>query len=411
MKKLLRVSCLFWGISLALCACASAPQENPSSSDSGDMPQSVSPPSQPNTPPSSPPSEQPLEIGADRVPVSDTAARLDLRYFEEKNLTLDSVYACKDGNVLFFFSPVSPDGTLKENIQVYSYRTKSGTFSFEHFDAGPIGFYPSAVYEDGTVSVVTLNSETYDYKSIVFIHPDTLEREAVPVSWDGSVMNVSISPDKKLVAVTTYDGLSVCKLTGEQLYALPRRAGSSPDGENDMLPYGGAWAPDGSALAVRYIGWEHVYYPALLHTGGWSLTEYPQLADAILSYLPNGKTVYSTWYSFLPCGLLSSSGEPAPFTFQDPRLSSEEPADFAFSSDGELAAATLPNRDGTCAVVAAWTGSGETAAELTLTLGEGDTRFFEQAAFAPDTHLLLLVTSTTDRDDRQVYIVDIPSKP
>ena len=78
--------------------------------------------------------------------------------------------------------------------------------------------YPDRVYDDGTVSVVTLDSESYEYREILFIDPQSMTVESIPAPDSTDIVSLSISPDKRYVALTTLQDLRVTSLDFSTTY-------------------------------------------------------------------------------------------------------------------------------------------------------------------------------------------------
>jgi len=345
-----------------------------------------------------PPEEPPVENDpVPEPPVSAADWIVDTTLLTERSQTIDRVFPATDDLLLVFTSTLS-DGYVSEQINLYTYSLSDRAFTGDWVSLGIVGQYPHTVYADGTVMVLTRNTETYEYESMLFIDPHalTFERHALTALED--LRSIHISPDKRLAAVSTGQGLRITDLSFEAVLAhCPGYVPEGGDPELDyILPVATGWLQDGSAVVGKLLSWEWVHHPFLLAADG-QMT----LLDAHmgLTALPYGDDLLlCDSFTMIPHGLIGpdGSGRPA-LELQDLPRDDGSAYLSALSCDGgnELLGLAIATPDGQDACRADFYHRGRLLTRLTLPQNGAFPVTFDSITFTPDGHKAILMTGAT----------------
>ena len=333
-------------------------------------------------------------------PVDPSGYIIDDTLLKEHSQAIEQIWPASEDRLLVFTSTLS-GGYISEQISLYIYDPENHTFTGDHISLGPVGQYPHAIFDDGTVMVLTRNTETYEYENMIFIDPYALTFEKHSLSGIADLRTVHVSPDKRYAALSTQQGVQITDLTMQNIVAVyPGYVPEGGDPDLDyILPIVTDWLPDGRGVVGKVLGWEWVYHPFLLAVDG-TVT----LLDTY-----EGK-------SALPWGdglLICDSMTQAPEGFCAADGSNYQPLAFDASmlEDGSAYISALrAHVDGDLLVVATAMPFDETVSRVdlfrdgdflrTLSIPQTGTTpiTFDSAAFTPDgTKLLLMTGATVDR--------------
>lgn len=252
--------------------------------------------------------DDPPPKGSSPASVDGSVMKIDLSYLDEKGLTVENIFAASDDTILIFASAIN-DGIVSERASLFTYSVSKDAFTGASMPIGIIGQYPSTVFNDGTIMVMTLNTENYGAEKLLFIDPVTLDYDEYDISILGdSVRSVMVSPDRRLAAVSNATELYITDMNFETVYAVME--GYTPEGgDPDLdfrLPTAYGWLPDGSGVVGGLLGWEWVNNPIILRPDGSSsdLTDFEYLSAA-----PYGSDllIYD-YFSLAPQGVSSPDG-------------------------------------------------------------------------------------------------------
>ncbi len=253
--------------------------------------------------------EDPPPKGSTPVSGDGSVMKIDLSYLNKKGMTVDSVFAASADTILVFASSIS-DGIVSERASLFTYSVSRDAFTGSSMPIGIIGQYPTTVFNDGTVMVMTLNTENYSAEKLLFIDPLTLDYDEYDISVPGGdVRSVMVSPDRQLAAVSNSTELYITDIHFETVYSVME--GYTPEGgdpELDFcLPTAYGWLPDGSGVVGGLLGWEWVNNPIILRPDGSSssLTDYEYLSATPYG---DGLLIYD-YFSLVPHGVSSADGK------------------------------------------------------------------------------------------------------
>ena len=391
---------------LALASCSREQDEpvgpdNPEPTPDEPVPDETLPDPDPEPVPDPQPEPEPEpqdEITGENTTIAEGIWKIDTSYFVKNDMTVDSAYVAGDDRVLLFVSALNPDGTVSESTSVYFFSLTTGDFVQEWLDIGVVGVYPDRVYDDGTVSVVTLDSESYEYREILFIDPQSMTVESIPAPDSTDIVSLSISPDKRYVALTTLQDLRVTSLDFSTTYlSIPYE--TTDDGQQ-LVPSPTDWSADSRFLSYKMAAWESIVYPAIANIETGEIQTLDTLSGNEVRFVGN-ELFYSSWFPYLPCGFCSLDGSNAVET----PLSSIVPdptqlCQFSLSPDGAHLAIALQSADGGQAMVLD-ARTGEVLSSLSVP-GQS----FNEATFTPDGRTAVFSTASTLDQPKQVYVLD-----
>ncbi len=343
------------------------------------------------------PSRPDPEITAQNTVVAEGVWKIDTSYFSDHNMTVDSIFVAGSDRVLFFVSPLNADGTVSENSSVYFFSLETGDFLQQWIDVGVIGVYPDRVYDDGTVSVVTLDSESYEYRDILFIDPQAVTASSVPAPSDAGIVSLSLSPDKRYAALSTMQGLRVTGPDYSAVY-LEIPNGTTEDGD-ELLPSPTDWSRDSRLLSFKMAAWESIHAPFIADVAEGEVRPLELLGSNEVRFVDR-QLFYSGWYPYLPCGFCTADGQDA---VETPLSAIGDPSalcQFTLSPNGAHLAVALQNADGCDALI--------------FDARTGETRFsfplsglvFNEACFTADERTAVFATAPTLEHPKQVYVLD-----
>ncbi len=334
---------------------------------------------------------------------------IDDTLLQEHSQTIEQIWPASNDCLLVFTSTLS-GGYGSEQISLYIYDLQACAFTGDHISLGLVGQYPHTIFDDGTVMVLTRNTETYEYENMVFIDPYALTFEKHSLSAVEDLRSVHVSPDKRYAALSTQQGVHITDLTMENILAVyPGYVPEGGDPDLDyILPTVTGWMPDGSGVTGKLLGWEWAYHPFLLSTEG--------IVTPLETY--DGKTV-------LPWGndlLICDSETHAPEGRCAIDGSAYQPLDIDTAALLEYTAylsALRTDTAGRLLVMATVTPGSDAAgrAELyrdgtllhTITLPSAGPipTSFDAAAFTPDGTTLLLMTGATVDQPCTIRVISI----
>ncbi len=384
-----------------LCACSpQQPAPDPKPEPSEPSSEDPLPQPQPQPTPEDDPLPQPApddEITGENTSVAEGIWKIDTSYFTENRLVLDSFFVAGNDRVLLFVSPLNDDGTVSESSAVYFFSLSTGHFLSEHLDLGVISMYPDRVYDDGTVSVVTMDSESYQFRDIVFIDPQAISMSSVPVPSDSDIISLSVSPDKQHVAVTTLQGLNITSLDFSSVsLQIPNEQTSDGD---ELCPSPSDWSADSRQLSFKTAMWESILFPSIADVQSGAVTELDMLSGSEV-YFAGGDLFYSSWFPYLPCGFCAQDGSGA---VQTPLSCVPEPTQLCvFSpSPARTHLALAIQTESGCSAMVADARSGEVLSSLSLPDAS-----FHEAFFTSDERTAVFSTASTLESPKELYVMD-----
>ncbi len=337
------------------------------------------------------------KIGGENPVIAEGIWQINTSYFTQNNMTVDSIFVAGDDRVLFFVSSLNADGTVMESSSVYFFSLSTGRFLQQWIDIGIIGVYPDRVYDDGTVSVVTLDSESYEYREILFIDPQAMTASAIPAPADGDIVSLMLSPDKRYAALSTPQGLRVTGLDFSTTYLqIPSETTSAGE---ELLPSPTDWSADSRLLSFKMAAWESIRTPAVADIATGEIRALDALEGNEARFVGQ-QLFYSGWYPYLPCGFCTLDGLSPSETPLTPVGDPNDICHFSLSAGGTRLAVALQNPDGCDALVF----DSHTGALLSSLPVRGQT--FDEAWFTSDERTAVFGTASTLEQPKQIYVLD-----
>lgn len=344
--------------------------------------------------------------------------KIDDSQLTKNNLSVQQIFVCDDDTVLFFVSPVNPDGTVSESIIIYSYSFKLGGFRAATYYAGIVNLFPEYVFDDGSVALVTLDSESYEFDSLIFLDTVTLSAQKHPLPSD-DFYNLHISPDKRYAAISTYDYLLIADLSySDEYLRLERRAvpmddlyGEEEPWQDELVCSATGWSAGSDVLFFKTMGWGDAYSPGLVRAGTWEVVYIDELSGSIMVPM-GGRAFYYSAFSSLPAGTvdLQSGIASTPNYYNGGEYSNGITAD---SGENYVCVLSVSETEGgdayQCVATVSRIDGGEYVNSLEIAR-DGDIVSFEQAFFTPSGDRLVLVVSGTLNYSRAVYTFDFLMK-
>lgn len=381
-----------------------------------DEPDLLVPPDQPPAvqdpidPPADPGEEQifPDREPAPDPPVSQADWIIDTTLLTERSQTIELVFPADDDLLLVFTSTLS-GGSVSEQISLYTYSLTDRAFTGDWVSLGIVGQYPSEIYADGTVMVLTRNTETYAYEDMIFIDPHALTMEKYSLAAIEDLRAVHISPDKTKAALSTQQGLRITDLSLETIHAL--YPGYIPEGGDPdldyVLPMATGWLGS-EAVVGKLLGWEWVFHPFLLTPDG---TVTPLESYEWLTALPYGSDLLLfDSFTLEPLSLVSADGTLLR-QLEIEHLPKDDSLAYisALSHSGshDLLGLAIATPDGEEACRADIYHEGKLLTTLTLPQNGAFPVTFDSIDFTPDGHKAVLMTGATVDYPRSVHIVTI----
>ena len=374
-----------------LCACGPEPEPAP-----------TEPPPPTTVPPTTvTPVPETTEPAIPKGPVQT----VDTTALTRSGLSIQHLFVCDDDTVLFFVSPVGPEGTISEGILVYSY-----SFSLEGFRpvslmAGVVSLYPDQVMDDGRVCLVTLDSETYMPDALLYLDPRTLEAEAYPVPSD-DFYDLRLSPDGRYAAITTYDALRVTDVGYETEYARFERQEVEfydDNGEGpfyyDVLPQTAGWLPGSEALSFTWASLDEDDTAGVIDADTWSLRMLDTPPGSTVLPLGPGRMLYHEVYATLPAGVVEDGAVLPPIAFELPQNAII--AGITGHPDGYLGLLVFEGDSRAVHVI-----DGLTGQLVAVFEGHMEGLTFDQALFTPTAGRLVLLARPLAGGPRQVLTWD-----
>ena len=405
-----RLSALMLALLLTfLCACGEKEPLVDTEPDKEPEHQEQDPPSEPEKEEETPP-EEPIDNTASVTHINEYTELVDTSFLQENNMVIEAIFPVSD-DTLFVFTTRLTDGRPSELVQLWPYSLERAEFTGDMLPVGIVGQYPDKVFTDGTVMAATLNTETYEYQSLLFIDINTLECEEVSLVHIKHLRGVNISPDKAHAALSTQEGAIITEM--DLATVVARYDGYIPEGgDPDLdyhLPYFTGWLPDGSGAVGKVLGWEWVYHPFILSLDG-SLTVLEEYE--FLTALPYGeRLVYFDHFSGVPKGTSLPDG--SDFAEDTTGISIREDGTSYISylmlpSKGNIIAAaeTIMTEESSDCTVSFYR-DGESFRSLELHGSTNNWASIDYIALTPDGESALLLTCATIEAPRQIYRVSL----
>ena len=367
-----------------------------------DVTPAPSPEPEPQPQPEPEPQPEPQPEPEDEIPgqntvVADGIWRIDTSYFAENSLTVDRVFVCDNDRVLFFVSALNADGTVAEGVSAYFFSLDTGHFLPGCLELGVVGLYPDGTYDDGTVSVVTLDSESYEYRDIVFIDPQGMTAQSVPAPQGEDIISLSISPNKQYVAMSGVDSLRVTDMSYSQTFL---QIDTQTDENGDMLiPSPTDWSDDSSRLSYKMGAWESIHTPAIADIASGEVQAFPELSGNELRFAGDS-LFYCGWYPYLPCGFSDAGGQNRADTPLDVIADPSGISQFSLSPGGAYLGIAHIGGDGSQALVC----DARTGQPIMTYSSDGAS--FDEVYFTPDERTALFATASNLDEPKQVYVLD-----
>ena len=368
---------------------------SPPSSDPEPQPQ---PDPQPEPEPEPEPEPNPEdEITGQNTVVADGIWHIDTSYFVENSQTIDHIFVCNNDRVLFFASSLNPDGTVAEGVTAYAFSLDTGRFLPNTLDLGVVGLYPDQTYDDGTVSVITLDSESYEYKDILFINPENMAVQSVAAPHGEDIIALSISPNKQYIAISGVDTLRVTDMSYSQpLLQVEAQADENGD---QLIPSPTDWSEDSSRLSFKMGAWESLHTPAIADIATGDVRYFPDLTGNELRFAGDS-LFYCDWYPYLPCGFTDLDGQNRLDTPLDIISDPSGITPFTISGSGAyLGIASTGDGGGQALICDAHTGQ----PIMTYTVSSAS---FDEIYFTPDERTAVFATATNREESKQIYVMD-----
>lgn len=350
---------------------------------------------------------QPPATSGGSIAVDDRTWKIGSTFFAQNQLALDQIFVYDDETLLFFASRQNLDGTISEQSVVCVYSLSTDRFSTQMFELGTVAIYPETVHDDGTVSIVTMDSESYEFNGILFFNPGQMSAEQLPLPRRGDLVSLSVSPDRRYYALTTYTGVVV---TDASLSTEYLSVGLHEDGGAQLIPAVTAWSKNSAYLSLRFSDTEDVYYPALADVMQGTVRFLTDLARQE-AHLVGDRLFCHQWYPYLPCGFAQVDGTGfLPIPFEEPALASAEISQLAVSREGSFVAVTYLTQENevpvSCDALIADAASGKTVRLLSFSDFDAGLYSFETIAFTPDQRTAIMTTSSTMTRPKEVYVLD-----
>lgn len=350
---------------------------------------------------------EPPQVSAGSVAIDEHTWKIDTSYFVHNQLTIDRVLACDDEKLLFFASRLNLDGTVSEQSVACVYSLSTDRFCTQTLELGTVAIYPDSVHDDGTVSVVTMDSESYEFNRILFLDPAQMTAQEVSLPTQNDLVSLSVSPNKQYCAQTTYTGVRVTDLGFETEYLS---VGARAEQDTELTPTVTAWSKDSAYLTLRLSDAEEVYYPALAHISSGKVDYLTALVQQEARVVGD-RLFCNQWYPYLPCGFarLDGSGFTA-IALEDEAASAAEVSQIAVSGGGSfLGAAYLKQENESpvaCCGLIADVATGKTVHLLSFEDFSSGAYSFESISFTPDQRTAIFSTTSTLTRQKEVFVVD-----
>ncbi|MBQ5814142.1 MAG: hypothetical protein IIW34_08340 [Clostridia bacterium] len=354
--------------------------------------------------------KEPIDNTASVTLINEYTELVDTSFLKENNMVIEAIFPVSD-DMLFVFTTQLTEGRPSEQVQLWPYSLERAEFTGDMLPVGIVGQYPDKVFTDGTVMAATLNTETYEYQSLLFIDINTLECEEISLAHIKHLRGVNISPDKAHAALSTQEGAIITEM--DLATVVARYDGYIPEGgDPDLdyhLPYFTGWLPDGSGAIGKVLGWEWVYHPFTLSLDGslCILDEYE-----FLTALPYGeRLVYFDHFSGVPKGTSLPDG--SNFTEDTTGISISDDGTSYISylmlpSKGNVIAAaeTIMTEESSDCTVSFYR-DGESFRSLELHGNINNWASIDYIALTPDGESALLLTCATIEAPRHIYRVSL----
>ncbi|GEM_PF-6636345 len=233
---------------------------------------------------------------------------LDLSKIHKDGYTAEGIIPAGGKTVLVAARPSG--GPENTKMRLYAANTETGNVWEKFLEVGGLNLTNrlTGLCDDGTTAVV---ESAAGKTNIVFVNPKdmTAARVAIPCE---DVWNVAVSPDKKKISYTKYDGTYLSDLAfGKVELILPRKVIDAANEQSDELPRVIGFTPDSSQLFYHNVGYE-----ADLGYGFFNITtrsnRYLELPDMAASLFSDDKLFISKALERTPVGyvdLAETSGE------------------------------------------------------------------------------------------------------
>ncbi len=377
---------------------------------------------QPSEPDTQEPEPEPEPPEKDVIEVSPGLYMLDCGYLERQGMTVDHVFPASRETLMVFTSHLSENGTVSEYKHLYTFSMSQMAFTGKSMPVGLVAQYPSVLLDDGSAAVITLDSESYEYKELLYIDPSNLSYVSVAIPAIPNLRSIEVAPDKTKVALNTLDGLLVTEadfttqICAFPNYAAPEGAeGESDEEENTVfVPYATQWSDDSRLLAGKIISWEWLYHPFVIDTDSGETKELHDLPASDIIVLDKSHLFCFDFFTMIPQGIYDIGQQllselpfdTSSYLAEDENGEAEEYIYcLAVSSDNLVLCSSSPNGGGEKAGKAALFNltAGEEAQFFIG--GEGDAAIsFEAAAFVPQSSKVVLMTHSTVHQSKQIYI-------
>lgn len=350
---------------------------------------------------------QPPTASGGSTAVDDRTWKIGSSFFTQNQLALDQVFVYDDETLLFFASHQNLDGTISEQSVVCTYSLSTDRFSTQMLELGTVAIYPEAVHDDGTVSIVTMDSESYEFNGVLFFNPAQMTVERLPLPQRDDLVSLSVSPNRGYYALTTYTGVVI---TDASLATEYLSIGLHEDGGAQLIPSVTAWSKNSAYLSLRLSDTEDVYYPALADVAQGTVRFLTDLARQE-AHIVGDRLFCHQWYPYLPCGFARIDGTGfLPIPFAEPALASSEISQLAVSRDGSFIAMAYLTQinevPASCDALIADAASGKTVRLLSFSDFDTGPYSFETMAFTPDQRTAILTTTSTMVRPKEVYVLD-----
>lgn len=230
---------------------------------------------------------------------------LDLSKLHNDGYTADGVVPAGEHTVLIsavkFSNNVQNDADPgSTQMRLYAVNTDNGNIWDKYIEVGyvELSSHTNHLCDDGTTAVI----ETVGLKkNIVFVDAKSMTAQRVSMPSE-DIWDVAVSPDKKKVAFTKFEGTFLSDLNFEKIeLVLPRKVADPQDEMADELSKVSVFTDDSTQLFYCHVGYEanlgYGFYNVITR-----VNRFIELPDMAASMFNNGKLFISKINEHSPVG-------------------------------------------------------------------------------------------------------------
>lgn len=213
------------------------------------------------------------------------------------------LFMCPAGDrVLFFTGDKNASEYPPSDTRIYAYDLNKNDLSEGHADVGCINGRQTILHDDGSVSFIETDDDTFRKDRITFLDPKNLEvTETFKIPEEYEIWDITISADKKRVAFNDEDGMYVTDPTFSDVKKIKSRQNGQNDDDIEM-PAPITFYKDGNRLLYTVYGWEFTYGAGEFNIETGEDQFFEVLADKELILTEDGLLFAMNAYDIFPAG-------------------------------------------------------------------------------------------------------------